>query len=424
MADAFLSGLQSGEDLFFRTREMLSSEQKYREGAKGRELDTAIQQLRVDQAKREMEIAGKAREVTKSICKEMLKLGDGVGSEVEKIEMVQQSIDTLGQTDPNAAALVRNSFSYMFASSAAKAKDQLDEKRVLLAESVKRAFGGSLPVGLQTDPDSLQLALDYRRATQENTLPMTSVAGQPSVVDLQQMRSVVERYKQDKLDEAAEQEGRLSAVKKQTEASEISKIERISSAHGMDQKQSEIGRELYKDFRKSDEVKEFLSAKAGLQMAEALTKKPSAAGDLAFIFKFMKGLDPASVVRETEFKSVAELGSYINGLQAKFNKVRTGEILTESVRADLLRVSKLAARIAAKRADARRSVIIDEGSRSGIPARFFENEELDAYYPLAGRQSGAAQPGAAQPGAGQAGRAAVDLPSVGQFKLRVITPAP
>jgi len=54
---------------------------------------------------------------------------------------------------------------------------------------------------------------------------------------------------------------------------------------------------------------------------------PSAAGDVAVVFNYMKMLDPGSVVRESEFALAASTGSLDEALQNKFGKLATGEIL-------------------------------------------------------------------------------------------------
>ena len=42
-------------------------------------------------------------------------------------------------------------------------------------------------------------------------------------------------------------------------------------------------------------------------------------GDLATVFEFMKGLDPTSVVRESEYATAAKSGNIFSGWAAKFN---------------------------------------------------------------------------------------------------------
>lgn len=66
----------------------------------------------------------------------------------------------------------------------------------------------------------------------------------------------------------------------------------------------------------------------------ASAKDPSAAGDLALIFNYMKILDPGSVVRESEFATAAASGSFGDRLQAAAQKVIRGERLSVEMRRD------------------------------------------------------------------------------------------
>jgi hypothetical protein len=63
---------------------------------------------------------------------------------------------------------------------------------------------------------------------------------------------------------------------------------------------------------------------------------PSAAGDLALIFNYMKVLDPGSTVREGEFATAEAAGSIPSQIVAKYNKVLKGERLAPEQRADFV----------------------------------------------------------------------------------------
>lgn len=66
----------------------------------------------------------------------------------------------------------------------------------------------------------------------------------------------------------------------------------------------------------------------------ASAAEPSAAGDLALIFNFMKMLDPGSTVREGEFANAQNAASIPTRIRALYNRVSTGERLTQEQRAD------------------------------------------------------------------------------------------
>lgn len=66
----------------------------------------------------------------------------------------------------------------------------------------------------------------------------------------------------------------------------------------------------------------------------ASAAEPSAAGDLALIFNFMKMLDPGSTVREGEFANAQNAASIPTRIRGLYNRVSTGERLTQEQRAD------------------------------------------------------------------------------------------
>lgn len=93
--------------------------------------------------------------------------------------------------------------------------------------------------------------------------------------------------------------------------------------------------------------KEFLGqAKSYIEIGQAYkkiqesAKDPSAAGDLALIFNYMKILDPGSVVREGEFATAQNAGGVPDRVKAQYNQVVDGQRLTENQRRDFLNQAK------------------------------------------------------------------------------------
>ena len=62
----------------------------------------------------------------------------------------------------------------------------------------------------------------------------------------------------------------------------------------------------------------------------------SPAGDLSLIFNYMKMLDPASVVRESEFATAAATGTYGDRIQVLMQKISTGKKLSDNQRRDFV----------------------------------------------------------------------------------------
>lgn len=84
---------------------------------------------------------------------------------------------------------------------------------------------------------------------------------------------------------------------------------------------------LLKDF--------FLVADANARIKAAGTN-PSAAGDLALIFNYMKLLDPGSTVREGEFANAQNSASVPQRVRGLYNSITAGQRLSEGQRTDFL----------------------------------------------------------------------------------------
>jgi hypothetical protein len=69
----------------------------------------------------------------------------------------------------------------------------------------------------------------------------------------------------------------------------------------------------------------------------ASASDPSAAGDLAIIFNYMKVLDPGSTVREGEAASVQQAGSVPDRVIGTYNRILSGEKLSQDQRDDFLK---------------------------------------------------------------------------------------
>ena len=97
---------------------------------------------------------------------------------------------------------------------------------------------------------------------------------------------------------------------------------------------------LRKDFEKG--AKDFVKVRDAYGRIQASASDPSAAGDLALIFNYMKVLDPGSTVREGEFATAAASAGIPSRIRAQYNKVVTGERLADKQRNDFVaRAGKL-----------------------------------------------------------------------------------
>lgn len=81
---------------------------------------------------------------------------------------------------------------------------------------------------------------------------------------------------------------------------------------------------------------DFVQVRDAFSKLAAATKNPSAAGDLALIFNFMKILDPGSVVREGEFATAQNAASVPDRVRNVYNRVISGERLNPDQRKDFV----------------------------------------------------------------------------------------
>jgi hypothetical protein len=98
-----------------------------------------------------------------------------------------------------------------------------------------------------------------------------------------------------------------------------------------------------RDLRKEylDITKPFRTVRDSFARVQASAKEPSAAGDLALIFNYMKMLDPASVVRESEFAQAAITGAWGERMKAAGQKILEGERLSGAMRGDFTKRAKM-----------------------------------------------------------------------------------
>ena len=112
--------------------------------------------------------------------------------------------------------------------------------------------------------------------------------------------------------------------------------------------------DMRKEYNSLDEVKAFKPVRAAFLKVKQSAEKPSAAGDLALVFNYMKILDPSSVVREGEFKTAADATAWLQKSEAEgvaipapiaqaIRKLKDGTILTDAQRKDFVNIARKAA---------------------------------------------------------------------------------
>lgn len=119
-------------------------------------------------------------------------------------------------------------------------------------------------------------------------------------------------------------------------AEEIYKAYIKDSGTGFDKDIVKGESDLRKEFTGLPTVKDFQSQSTAFGRVVASAKDPSAAGDLALIFNYMKVLDPGSTVREGEFATAQNASGVPGRVVSLYNNIRRGERLNPEQRSDFV----------------------------------------------------------------------------------------
>lgn len=117
-----------------------------------------------------------------------------------------------------------------------------------------------------------------------------------------------------------------------------------------EQKQFSNEQDLRKEVKADPTIKNFKDVQFAYDQVATALKKPSAANDLTAATKFMKILDPGSVVRESELGLAMEATGKLDLAMNYFNRLQTGEKLTPSQRQDFLQAATALYEAASSRA--------------------------------------------------------------------------
>lgn len=95
--------------------------------------------------------------------------------------------------------------------------------------------------------------------------------------------------------------------------------------------------DVRKTYRAEPPVKAYQTVKAAYQKGRQAAAMDSAAGDMSLVYAFMKMQDPESVVREGEYATAEKAGSVQDWVVNVYNRVRTGQRLTEQQKLDFVK---------------------------------------------------------------------------------------
>lgn len=181
---------------------------------------------------------------------------------------------------------------------------------------------------LQLNGDPKGVSVDVQNAqTVEEVIRAAGTAGVADLLSREQLRASIANswssYNLNALKIKGEQD-------KQKQIQEAIKNGEIV----LDDSQKDMAFKIAKEYE--NESAEFKKQVSAYNRILASGTEPSAAGDLALIFNYMKLLDPGSTVREGEFATAQNAASVPERIRAQYQSVLKGEKLTESTRADFL----------------------------------------------------------------------------------------
>lgn len=97
---------------------------------------------------------------------------------------------------------------------------------------------------------------------------------------------------------------------------------------------------LRDDYRQSPAYKQYATVLPQLGIIESAGKNPTAAGDLALVYSYVKTLDPNSTVRESEFANAAQAGAFGDKVKAAVGRALKGTLLDDTMRADFVKTAR------------------------------------------------------------------------------------
>jgi len=139
----------------------------------------------------------------------------------------------------------------------------------------------------------------------------------------------------------------------------------ITNAADLSPEDKQFALKLAQDF--DDASKSFVTQAAAKSRIDAVTQNPSAGGDIALIFSFMKLLDPTSVVREGEFATAANAGSIPERVKSQYNAALSGEKLSDAIRQDFVGQAQKIYNSAKSQQDKVSAIYTQRANAYGVP---------------------------------------------------------
>lgn len=161
--------------------------------------------------------------------------------------------------------------------------------------------------------------------------------------ELKEERRYAKELLQEEREYKKEQKQKDRDFQKELKNAEIStkkELDKLKLSKEAKKQSLDLTKELRNRLEKDPITKDTKSILQSYGKIKTSVEKPSAAGDIALIFNYMKMLDPGSTVREGEFATAAQAGGVPDRILAQYNKLLKGERLTKDQRSDFFNLSE------------------------------------------------------------------------------------
>lgn len=139
----------------------------------------------------------------------------------------------------------------------------------------------------------------------------------------------------------------------------------VAGSAGLTTTQANLATKLSDDYEQRS--KDFYTIRDAYNKIVSAAKNPSAAGDMALLFGYMKLLDPNSVVRETEYATAQNAGSIPETIRARYNAAVNAKKLDEAQRKDFVDRSKKVFETSKQQQDVLKKDFESRAVKYGVP---------------------------------------------------------
>jgi len=220
------------------------------------------------------------------------------------------------------------------------------QAQIVQAVEVRNAFMQQLGVGGVIKPEDVMAGLRREAQSQPSAQERGRRQGQETLASATAIASGVSGTP----DELAENIRTLSGISGPEAQTDIGKLRQdlgngFITEEEFARKATEVDPDLAtQNFKDANTLRDefinqsqdFTKIRDSFARVRASAEDPSAAGDLAIIFNYMKILDPGSVVRESEFATAQNAASVPERIRAQYNRVLNGERLSDVTRRDFV----------------------------------------------------------------------------------------